>query len=93
MKRILVLAANPKNTPPLRLGEEVRDIEEALQRSKHRDEFEFRSKWAVQPRAVRRAILDYKPHIIHFSGHGVGRVSARKTSRSRATLPGLRQGQ
>lgn len=70
MKRILVLSANPKNTGRLRLDEEVRDIEEALQRSQNRDEFEICHKWAVRPRDVARAILDYKPNIVHFSGHG-----------------------
>ncbi len=72
MKRILLLSANPKNTGSLRLDEEVRDIEEALQRSRHRDEFDIRSRWAVRPRDMARAILDYEPNIIHFSGHGEG---------------------
>jgi hypothetical protein len=72
MKRILLLSANPKTTRKLRLDEEVRDIEDALQRSRHRDEFEMRSKLAVRPRDMARAVLDYEPNIIHFSGHGEG---------------------
>ena len=72
MKRILVLSANPRNTGRLRLDEEVRDIEEAFQRSRHREEFNIRSKWAVRHRDMARAILDYEPNIIHFSGHGEG---------------------
>jgi Leucine-rich repeat (LRR) protein len=71
-KKILVMAANPKATPPLRLEEEVREIEEGLRRAEHRDRFEIRSKWAVRRRDLRRALLDYKPHIVHFSGHGTG---------------------
>jgi hypothetical protein len=69
-KRILILAANPKTTPRLRLDEEVREIEEGLQRAKHRERFDIRSKWAVRFRDIRRALLDYEPHIVHFVGHG-----------------------
>ena len=36
-KKILILAANPLQTPHLRLDEEMRDIEEGLRRSKWRD--------------------------------------------------------
>lgn len=72
MKRILILSANPKTTERLRLDEEVRDIKEALKRSQHRSEFDVRDEWAVRPRDMARAILEYKPNIIHFSGHGGG---------------------
>lgn len=69
-KRILILAANPKATPKLRLDEEVREINEGLQRSKYRDRFEIHSVWAVRHWDLRRALLDHQPHIVHFSGHG-----------------------
>lgn len=67
---ILILAANPKGTPQVRLDEEVRDIGEGLQRAKHRDEFVLEQKWAVRPRDIQRAMLDINPSIVHFSGHG-----------------------
>ena len=70
MRKILVLAANPKPTARLRLDQEVRDIEEALQRSHHRDQFILTHKWAVRPRDLQRAMLDEEPQIVHFSGHG-----------------------
>jgi len=69
-KKILILSANPKTKPKLRLDEEVREIEEGLNRSKFRDQFEIKSKWAVRTRDLRRAILDEQPHILHFCGHG-----------------------
>jgi hypothetical protein len=69
-KKILILAANPKTTPRLRLDEEVREIEEGLRRSKHRDRFEIHSVFAVRLKDLRRALLDYEPVIVHFSGHG-----------------------
>jgi hypothetical protein len=71
-KTILFLAANPKNSTPLRLGEEAKEIAEGLQRSKKRDKFLLEQQWAVTPREMQRAVLDYKPEIVHFSGHGAG---------------------
>jgi hypothetical protein len=70
--KILVLAANPVNTSQLRLGEEVRSIQEALERAKFRDRFELISHWAVRVGDLSRTLLDHKPQIVHFSGHGQG---------------------
>lgn len=72
MQKILILAANPKNTSRLRLDEELRDIEEGLRRAKHRDEFAFAQRLAVRPRDIQRAMLEETPQIVHFSGHGDG---------------------
>ncbi|MBK8491985.1 MAG: CHAT domain-containing protein [Saprospirales bacterium] len=73
---ILFLAANPKDSSRLRLDEEARRIQNALERSKHRDKFDLEQLWAVQIPDLRRALLDKQPGIIHFSGHGsqLGRV-------------------
>ncbi|MEG4234255.1 AAA-like domain-containing protein [Microcoleus sp. Pol11C3] len=71
-KTILFLAANPKNSTPLRLGKEVQEISDALQRSKKRDKFQLEEEWAVTHTDMRRAVLDYNPQIVHFSGHGAG---------------------
>ena len=69
---ILVLAANPRDTSRLRLDQEVREIENGLQRSRKRDDFLLKQLWATRPTDVRRAVLDLKPSIIHFCGHGTG---------------------
>ncbi len=71
-KRILILSANPKGTTPLRLGEEIREIKNGLQRAKRREQFIIESAEAVRYRDIRRAILDSEPQILHFSGHGGG---------------------
>ncbi|MDQ1352475.1 MAG: hypothetical protein QG657_2781 [Acidobacteriota bacterium] len=70
VKKILILSANPKTTPRLRLDEEVRKIEEGLRRAKHRERFEIQSRWAVRYDDLRRALLDIEPNIVHFTGHG-----------------------
>ncbi|MEO0935826.1 MAG: CHAT domain-containing protein, partial [Cyanobacteria bacterium J06641_2] len=49
-----------------------RDIKEGLLRSQNREKFDIRYDLAVRPRDIRRAILDYRPNMIHFSGHGFG---------------------
>ena len=67
---ILILAANPKNTPQLRLDQEVREIDNGLQRSRRRDEFILKQAWAVRRSDFRRAMLDLKPNVVHFCGHG-----------------------
>ncbi len=68
--RILILTANPTSTNKLRLDEEVREITEGLRRSKERERFTIESRWAVRPDDIRRAIFDFDPQIVHFSGHG-----------------------
>ena len=69
MKKILILSANPKNTTRLRVDEEMREIKEGLRRSKQREEFVIETSQAVRYRDIRRAILDFEPNIVHFSGH------------------------
>jgi hypothetical protein len=70
IKKILILAANPGDTDQLRLDKEVRAIKESLRRAKHREQFDIRSEWAISFEGLRRALLDYEPQIVHFSGHG-----------------------
>jgi uncharacterized protein YjbI with pentapeptide repeats len=71
-KTIVILAANPKDTSRLRLDQEVRDINEGLNRAKKRGKFVLKHIWAARPKDIRRAMLDMKPNIVHFCGHGAG---------------------
>jgi len=68
--KILVLATNPGKTDQLRLDQEVRQIDAALQQSRFRDSFELEQQWAVRVSDLQRLLLRYKPDIVHFSGHG-----------------------
>lgn len=67
---ILFLAANPKDTPQLRLDEEVRTIDDKLRLAQFRDKFDIKQQWATRPSDILDAMLRYKPDIVHFSGHG-----------------------
>lgn len=72
LKKILILAANPKGTSPSRLDAELRDISEGLRRSQNRNQFVLEHRLAVRPRDIQRAMLDVNPQIVHFSGQGSG---------------------
>lgn len=72
VKTILFLAANPRNTSRLRLGEEIREIDERLWRARKREQFALEQRWAVRPNDISQAMLDFEPQIVHFSGHGTG---------------------
>lgn len=70
IRKILLLSANPRGTSQLRLDEEIREIKEGLRRSNNREHYSIDTAEAVRYRDIHRAILEYRPHIIHFSGHG-----------------------
>ena len=73
--KILFLAANPMSPDPedrLALDEEARDIEEKLVSVKHRDLFEFKTRWAVRPGDLHDALLREEPVVVHYSGHASG---------------------
>lgn len=71
-KTILLLASNPKDTTRLRLDEEAREVYNGLRGAKRREDFVLQQVWAVRSEDVRRAMLDFEPQIVHFSGHGKG---------------------
>jgi len=69
-RTILFLASSPTDAGRLRFDAERRDIGEGLKRSKHRDAFDLQTVLAARVSDLRRAVLDYAPSFVHFSGHG-----------------------
>jgi len=67
---ILFLAANPLTTSRLRLDEEERLIEKAIQASELSAIFEVKQCWAAKIDELQGYLLRYSPDIVHFSGHG-----------------------
>ena len=57
----------------LKLDEEARSITEMIRKSKHRDSVKFESCWAVRPKDILQALNEFRPAIVHFSGHGSDR--------------------
>ena len=70
--KILILTSNPRETTVLDIDREMREVREALKRSDNRDEFSLEFRVAVRPRDLRLALLEVKPNIVHFCGHGTG---------------------
>ena len=68
---ILFLASDPTDAARLRLGEELREIQEKLQLSKQREQFNLHQRMSVRPVDISQALLDIQPRIVHFSGHGL----------------------
>ncbi|MVN22258.1 tetratricopeptide repeat protein [Mucilaginibacter arboris] len=65
--RILFLASEPTNAGKLRLGNELQEVRNRLSTNSF---FELKDRQAVKPDDVLQTILNYKPHIVHFAGHG-----------------------
>ena len=48
----------------------MRAIHQAVRLSEQRDHIRLEARWAVRPADITQAILDTRPIIVHFSGHG-----------------------
>jgi uncharacterized protein YjbI with pentapeptide repeats len=68
--KIMLLASDPTDATRLRLGQELRDIQERLQLAKQRERFVLQQQMSVRPRDISQALLEFAPMIVHFSGHG-----------------------
>ncbi len=65
--RILFLASDPSNASRLHLGRELQSVRDKLEGN---DSFEIKDHQATKPNDVMNEIMNYKPHVVHFSGHG-----------------------
>jgi hypothetical protein len=68
--KVLFLASNPLEQNRLALDEEVRAVTAQIRSADHRDALELVSGWAVRPDDLQQLLLQHKPHVVHFSGHG-----------------------
>ncbi|MCH9684139.1 MAG: SIR2 family protein [Deltaproteobacteria bacterium] len=69
-RSILLIAANPAGTDPLRLDRELRIIREAIERSRHRTRLRLEVRPAATVHDLRRALLEGQFDVVHISGHG-----------------------
>lgn len=70
MIKLLILAANPRDTQPLRLGREARWIEGRIRESNAAGRFTIRSAWAVTVDELLYQLNSFEPNVVHFVGHG-----------------------
>lgn len=65
--KILFLASDPSNESRLHLGKELQSIRNKLKDNRH---FEMKDHLATKHTDIMNEIMNYKPQIVHFSGHG-----------------------
>jgi hypothetical protein len=69
-KRVLFLAASPWDKDRIGFDAEYRKIKQTLRQSNLREKFEFELSLSVKIEDIQQEIIQFKPHVIHFSGHG-----------------------
>ena len=67
---VLFLASSPDDLEPLRLDKETREIEKRVRASDFRDSIYFRPRMARQLTDLLDDFNEFRPAILHFSGHG-----------------------
>jgi CHAT domain-containing protein len=71
--RVLYLLANPASQGALRTDAEFRHVQEEVRASKYREKIDLIISPAADAKSILRGINDYRPQVVHFSGHGGGR--------------------
>jgi CHAT domain len=68
--RILLVAANPKDTLKVALEEELRRLRKLMSDNVQMGNAEVMVAWAARALDLRDAVRENQPHIVHFAGHG-----------------------
>lgn len=68
--RLLILAANPATTSKIQLEEEARQIERALGATDDERRYGVVIVRAVRRDELSRLLLEHRPKVVHFGGHG-----------------------
>lgn len=67
---VLFLASNPRDTSLLQVDAELREVQGAILSSGLRHRIRLEIRLAVTPSDLVRSLLELRPTILHFSGHG-----------------------
>ena len=68
--RVLYLLANPASQGALRTDVEFRLVQDEVRSSKYREKIDLIISPAADAKSILKGINDYRPQIVHFSGHG-----------------------
>jgi hypothetical protein len=87
-KTILFLSADPSHQ--LNVNEELHELKQNLNLTRHRDKFTLELEVAVRPEDISRALQEYSPQIVHFAGHGTssGEIVVEKDGAAHLLPPG-----
>ncbi len=83
--KVLFLVSNPLTQDRLALDEECREITAKIRATDLRDAIELIAAWAVRPPDLQELLLQHRPHIVHFSGHGTYGKSTGEVPRGTLT--------
>lgn len=69
--RVLYMTASPvgSGSDPLRVDAEVNSVLRTIRSAKYRDLIDVRPRPAASPQDLVDGINDFRPHVVHFSGH------------------------
>ena len=67
---VLFLTGEPDGMSRLRLDREIREVQEQVRRSEHRDAIVFEYRLAARITDMIQHLNEVEPDVIHFSGHG-----------------------
>lgn len=84
--KVLFFGANPPGTRPLRIDEEIREIEQTIKQGSKRDSIAVKTVWAVRPRDITQALIEFEPHFVQFAGHGGGEEGSFATEDDRGCV-------
>lgn len=68
--KVLLMAADPTNASRLRVNSEFRDVRDRVRASVHSDQLEMAVETGIRRRDLQRCLLEHRPTVLHFSGHG-----------------------
>jgi hypothetical protein len=71
-RTVLILSSLPRDMAPLQVPKEVREIKAAIRRGKLRDEYHVVVCLGVRANDVHGLLMEHRPAIVHFAGHGWG---------------------
>jgi hypothetical protein len=69
------------------LDEESREIEQKIRAADYRDSMELVTKWAVRPDDLLQYLNQFKPQVVHFSGHGTKTEKLLLLDATRGPMP------
>jgi hypothetical protein len=84
--KVLFLAAEPTDQARLRTSQEARAIEQQLRLYQASGKFAFVLRLAVRAPDLSQALLEEKPQIVHFAGHGTAQGISLEDERGRSQL-------
>jgi hypothetical protein len=67
--KLLIVSANPRDTPPLRIERERIDIYDAIQSSEYRDQFTVENWDGITGKDFHNVLQKFKPDMLHVSTH------------------------